>query len=293
MERVYLAALMVFLIFIATVIIVHLLRKKKEEKEIIENYEDYIGFVSRSSIVTKLRNNRFVRNIGAINNESKSKWETLFNNAKNPWGITPAIFQFIRITCLFSGAILAIVFYSIFENKMMSLIGLFIAIVGWWYPMYYYKAIGKEREVEWDKVYEFVWLIKNTAMLYDGRKVCLEVKNYIEAHYPHYKEIISGFDDFYTYWEEGIVPDFIKKYYNFAIPKEVYNILLQMSITGEFPEISLNNLRVFTLNKHDGKVQKILSGVSSKATLSSLPFLMVSVVVAIMVPMLANFIKLM
>ena len=76
--------------------------------------------------------------------------------------------------------------------------------------MYYYKAIGKEREVEWDKVYEFVWLIKNTAMLYDGRKVCLEVKNYIEAHYPHYKEIISGFDDFYTYWEEGIVPDFIR-----------------------------------------------------------------------------------
>ena len=58
-----------------------------------------------------------------------------------------------------------------------------------------------------------------------------------------------------------------------------------MNKTGDFPEDSLNALRGFIINAQDLTVEKTLSGVSGKATIFSLPFMMLSVIVALLVPM--------
>ena len=33
--------------------------------------------------------------------------------------------------------------------------------------MYYYKEIGEERELEFNKIYEFIWVFKNNLSLYE------------------------------------------------------------------------------------------------------------------------------
>ena len=285
------------LFFVQLFFIVGYLNKKKRIKEVtedikksknifIDNYQD--EFVSKSDLVRRMRTNKLIMALGKPGGENTSKWQKLFNNAKNPWGLTPTLFRAIRLGSIIIGLLISLLFYILMEGKQFVILGLIISGIGWWYPMYYYKEIAKERENEWDKMYEFIWVIKHSAWLYDAKKVCLETKKYIENHYPQYKELISGFNDFYNHWDErsNELPEFILKYYNFPVPKEIYNILFQMQQTGNPPDQSLDNLRVFTLNRHKAKIQKCLSLVASKATIASLPFLMISIIIALLIPMI-------
>ena len=266
---------------------------RKSDNIFVDEYYD--SFVSDSDFIKKMRKNRLILALGKGPKENEEKWNTLFNNAKNPWGITPTIFRAIRIGVFLTGLFLALMLYLMMDKNYYALFGLFISFLGWWYPMYYYKAIAEERETEWDKMYEFMWVVKHSAQLYDAKKVCLETMRYIQDHYPKYKELITGFKDFYNNWEEDAkeLPEFILKYYNFPIPKEIYTILFEMQASGISPDQSLDNLRVFALNKHNGKIQKFLSTVPSKATIFSLPFLMISVIIALLVPMIMSLIKIM
>lgn len=296
-----------FLILVTTLLIIFAMgiisrmikdRRKIKEGDVIESnptqFDNYSAFRSNSKLVTSFNKNKLINRFGRTNNEeADSALVKIFNDAKNPWGITPTIFRGIRLLILVVGFSIASSSYVLFGTQKLSLYILIITGIAWWYPMYYYKAIGQERNDEWDKVYEFIWIIKNTSLLYDAKKVCLETRDYIRDHYPHQKEIIDGFNDFYEHWNEEEIPEYILKHYNFPIPKEIYTILFQMAVTGTSPEQNLNNLREFSINKHNGRIQKVLSGVPSKATLGTLPFLMLSVVLALLVPMVTGLMKLM
>lgn len=59
--------------------------------------------------------------------------------------------------------------------------------------------------------------------------------------------------------------------------------------TGMPADDQLDQLRKFTLNAQDKAVVKILSGTESTATLFSLPFLMIGIIIAMLVPMLVQF----
>lgn len=293
------------LILIQIFVVVGFLKKKKrisqaaesirKSKDIfIDDYQD--EFLSKSKLVSDMRKNKLIIALSKGGGGGNQKrWNELFNNAKNPWGITPSIFKAIRFSVVLAGLFIALMLFLLVEKSYYSILGIMISFLGWWYPMYFYKETANEREEEWDKMYEFIWVIKHTVLLYDARKVCLETKKYIESHYPKYTELITGFGDFYANWDDNAkeIPEYILKYYNFPVPKEIYNILFQMAQTGNQPEQSLNNLRVFVLNKHSGKVQKYLSTVPSKATISSLPFLMISVIIALLVPMIMTLIQIM
>lgn len=285
-------SLVVVLVLVMMGIATSLLKRKQEDSTLREDEVDqYSAFVSRSRLVTNLNRNRLINRLG----KSKRDGDLIdvFNKSKNPWGITPTIFRAMRTGTIIASLALAAFFFVFLGANKVALFVLIVGVVLWWYPLYYYKAIGKEREQEWDKIYEFIWVLKNSSMLYDAKKVCLETRDYIQEHYPHQKEIIEGFIDFHIHWEDDEIPEYILKYYNFPIPKELYTILYNMNISGQPPNQNLDNLRSFALNKHNKLIQKTLSQVPTKATIGTLPFLMFSVVIALLIPMMYTFLKLM
>lgn len=245
----------------------------KHEKEVKKKYK---------GVINKLNHNKFIE--GLETKIDDTELDLIFNKAKNPWHMSKATFQFIR----YGGGLLLLLLSVILFVTLGVEYGLFaaaLAFICWYYPLYYYKAVGDEREAEWNKFYEYIWVIKHNAMLYDTQKVFMNVRNYVQEHAPHNKEIIQGFSDFYEHWDPDVVPEYITKYYNMPIPKEIYQILFNMNQTGIFPEDNLNSLRQFIINSQDLCVEKTLSSVAGKATIFSLPFLMLSVIVSLMVPL--------
>ena len=242
------------------------------------------------NIIDTMNHRDWVQNFGKM--IPSDGLQKIFNRAKNPWHMNIPTFQCIR----YGGLIVGIVGGAITLPTLPWQIGAMFLLCGglaWYYPMYYYKAIGNEREAEWNKMYEFIWVIKHNIMLYDPAKAYMNVKIYIEQHAPHDKELIQGFEDFYVYWNEDGIDPYIEQYYPFSIPREITQILFNMTKTGEFPEEQLNSLRQFIINTQDLSVEKILSGVSSKATIFSLPFLMITVIVCLMVPLLLQIVSFM
>lgn len=273
-----LLALSAFLIMLMMILGFQLMkmREMKKEAEERKNKKKYRGMIN------KLNHSDMV--IGFGNIFQTENLEMIFNRSKNPWGMTIATFQFIRyFGCLAMAIVAGLLFVSVGTQPGMLAGG--CAFLFFWYPMYYYKAIGNERETEWNKMYEFIWVIKHNMMLYDPAKTYINVRQYIVEHAPHNQELIQGFDDFYHYWNPDEIDPYISRYYPFSIPREITQILFNTHVTGVFPEESLNSLRQFIINSQDEAVEKTLSGVSGKATMYSLPFMMVTVIIALMVPL--------
>lgn len=241
------------------------------------------------NIITDFNNSETIKNFGSKMPGKEKELQKIFYRSKNPWDMTIPTFQAIRFGGFAICFILGLIFIGIIWQVGAIFIGCAILFI--WYPMYYYKAIGDEREAEWSKFYEFVWVLQNNLTLYDPAKAYINTKMYIESHTPHNKEIIQGFDDFYKYWGPNQIDPYISNYYNFSITREITQIVFNMHQTGDFPEDSLHNLRQFIIQQQDLTVKKVISGVAGKATMFSLPFLMVSVILALMVPLLLQLIE--
>lgn len=269
-----LAAIAIFLITITIASIIRMKIDKDNEKD-------------EESIMSKLNKNVAVRNLGE--KMTTSNLEKIFDRAKNPWNMSTSTFQFIRFGGFLVFFIISITIFISGSNKEWGVFMLGIAVLFFWYPMYYYKAIGEEREVEWNKMYEFIWVLKNNLSMYDPKKSFIETKMYIEKHAPKNKEIIQGFSDFYEYYSDENISEKIKKDYPFAIPKEINQIVFNMSKTGEYPEDSLNSLRKSIINLKGLAVENTLSKVAPSATMYALPFLMASAILSLMVPLLIQF----
>jgi len=271
------AGLLVFIITFSAIRILIDAKYKNEKKKQKKKVQGFIPNLNHNDVVAT-----FGKTF------ANKKLENIFNRAKNPWGMTYATFQAIRFGGLFICAIVGLVF--VFSNWKIALFIFGIGVLCFWYPMYYYKAIGDEREAEWSKMYGYVWVVKHNIMLYDPKKAYMNVKIYIENNAPHNKELITGFNDFFKYWNEDQIDPYIERYYPFNVTRELVQIIFNMHKTGEFPEDSLNSLRTFIINRQDLVVEKQLSGVAGKATIFSLPFLMVSVILALLVPLISQII---
>lgn len=271
-----------FLIFTMILCILKMIRSKNKENQKRK-------VIRTGNLIYDLNHNEAIANFGKSMPGKESELRKIFYRAKNPWNMTIATFQFIRFFGLIVFGIAALIFIGIFYQVGLLFAG--CAILCFWYPMYYYKALGDEREAEWSKFYEFVWVLQNNLTLYDPAKAYINTKLYIESHAPHDKEIIQGFQDFYDHWNPNAIDDYITKYYDFSITREITQIVFNMHQTGDFPEDSLHNLRKFIIQQQDLTVKKIISGVAGQATLFSLPFLMISVILALMVPMLMQLIN--
>lgn len=266
------AALLIFIITLCLYKIFKDSKNKNNDKNKNENKD----------ILYSILNNEKINNLGKL--LYNQNLEEIFRKSKNPWDISIELFQIIRYGGFLVFFIIGIILLALKKSSWIYL--MLIAFLFVYYPLYYYKGIAKEREDEWYKMYEFIWVIKHNLMLYDPAKAYLNTKLYIEEHAPHNKELIQGFDDFYKYWNINGIDPYIDYNYPFPITREITQIIFNTAKTGNFPEESLNSLRYFIINQQDLSVEKCLSKVSTQATLSSLPFLMISVIIALMIPLI-------
>lgn len=287
MREILLLLFVVFLGIIASALaILKMYQNKGEQSRIEQQHQERL---KKLGFMGKLNENQLIGKLGkSLPNDGLEK---IFYRSKNPWGLTIETFQFIRFIGAFVLIVAGLSAWNLSEYAGMALV--LSGVLCWWYPKYYYTAIGNEREIEWNKLYEFIWVIKHNSSLYGPKRTFLEMKLYLEKHAAQNKEMIQGFSDFYDYWDDDEIPEFITLYYSFSIPRELYQIIFNSNRTGVQGEDSLNALRKFIINAQDLQVNRTLSGVSGKATIFSLPFLMVSVILGLMVPLIMQIVGMM
>lgn len=229
-----------------------------------------------------------------INSQSPDKkTQMMFDRAKNPWNLTIQKFKAIRAVGSVVGMILLVIGFFTFGAPYGLLPGGLTLLLAWWYPSYYYKAIGEEREAEWNKMYQFIWILKNNLTLYDPKQAFQNTHDYIAENFPNDKELIQGFQDFADYYSTDGIHPYVKQFYPFSTSKEIVQIAFNSQNTGTSPDQQLDQLRDSTLNQQDKYVIKTLATVSSQATIASLPFMLISMILALMVPMIMQFVKFM
>lgn len=275
----------IFLLFAIAMFCAYAMYKQRRK----EKYEEYVEEELAKNPLNFANYKGFMDAIGR--RMPSSQIEVLFNRSKNPWNMKIETFQAIRVIGAVVGVVLLIICSAFWKFPYGQLPGLLVGGLAWFYPTYYYKAIGNEREEEFNKIYEFIWVLKNNLSLYDPEQALLNSKAYIEEHAPQNKYMIEFFDDYYNHWSTERIDPYITKYYPFSIPKEVAHIVFNSYSTGISANPQLDQLRVFSVNAQDKAVIEILSKVPSQATMYSLPAMMIGVIIAMLVPMLMQFLQ--
>lgn len=251
-------------------------------------YNIWIMFAHKE--IAKINTKDFTKNL-VPHMSSDRKTEKLFDRAKNPWNMSIQKFKQIRFIGLAIGIPVLAVGYILLGIPYGILPGILVIGFAWVYPSYFYKATGDERELEWNKMYAFIWKLKNDLKLYDPKQAFINIRVYLELNFPEDKELIQGFKDFADHWREDEIDEYLKKYYPFSVPKEIIQIAFNSQQTGTSPVNQLDQLRQFTKNQQDKAVIKILANTTSMATASSLPFMLISIIVALAIPMVMQFMK--
>lgn len=256
---------------------------KKEKEKIPRNSDGIIDGLNQSAFVQDF-GKKFV-------GDGAKDLEVLIRKSKNPWGLTPFTFQAIRFG---GGGILALagIFFCVAVDWSIALFFLAFAALAFILPKQVYTNAANEREGQWNQLYQYIWVIKHNLSYYDPKKVFYETERYIDSHSKTTPELVQGFHDFATHWNGSYADDYIvENYFDFAIPKELYSIILNSQTVGEFPGKELDSLRKVILEKMNFYVQDTLSTVGMKATMYSAPFLMGSVGLVVLVPVIISLIS--
>lgn len=245
--------------------------------------------VDVSEITTKINDNKTIQNLGSkINNATDL--ERLFRKAKNPWNLTPASFNFIRFGGLIFGLVLGLIFIPI--AYVISIIAFLFAVLCYFVPKQKYESIAKNREAQWNQLYQFIWVIQHNLTYYDAKKTWLQTSSYIEEHSDSLQELVQGFRDFGDTWTGREIPEQIQyDYGEFDIPSQLYSIVLNAQETGEYPENELNGLRQIIVQRMDFTIKEALALVETKATLISSPFLIITLLLVVLVPVGLNLLE--
>ena len=262
---------------------------KKSKKDAPKEGTYQYKFLSKDGMVERLNNSSAARSLTDMLGNSK-ELESLFRRSKNPWNLTPTSYNAIRY--LISGIALFLGIASLAIDWTISLIFAALAFMCFVFPKQKYEDAAKEREGQWNQLYQFVWVIKHNLNYYDPKKTWLETERYIKDHTDNLTELEDGFSDFAKHWNGRDIDDYLKATYcDFTIPKQLLDIVLTSQLTGEYPDNELTSLREIILEKMNFHVQEVLSTVGMKATLYSSPFLLMSVGLVVLVPVILQLIE--
>jgi hypothetical protein len=261
-------------------------KPKQKGKSLFKTAKGKAKIPTNEEIFNALNTSTFVESFA--NKFPKNKeLSVLFRKSKNPWGLTESSFVFIRYGGLAGGLILAFLSFIITKLPELAILFAAIGVILFVVPESKYKNAAKDRERQWSQLYQFIWVIKHNATFYDPKKVWIETESYIKNHTKNLPELEEGFHDFAEHWNGQYMDEYIQRTYgDFDIPKELFNIMLQSQQTGEFPESELNSLRTIIVNKMNFMVQDTLSTVGTKATMCSTPFLLATVAIVVIVPVI-------
>lgn len=264
-----------FIILLIGSLIKALIVLKVDHKDINkENLEDYVEQLELIKIFQQL--------------EERDR-ETLFRVSRNPFNFTPVTWVLVKYFLSVFFVLLAFLTYGVFEEILVSGVCIVAAAFAFFYPTSHYKNIIKDRERSWNKMYSHVWRLSNMLDDYDPKKTCINMRDYFEKIGED--ELALGFEAFYEMWPENQdeIPNTLEefnRYFPFEVPKDLYYVLLECWRNNATANDRLEAFRKNCELRYEKFSNELLSKVPSKATMLSLPFLMISVMAAILFPAL-------
>ena len=164
-------------------------------------------------------------------------------------------------------------------NMIFALLPIMFIGLGAWYMPQYCKGIVNERELEWYKAFNLYQEIALEA----ETDVMSSVFFRLEAHIKH-KEVREGIRTILEDISSG--GDRTARDYPFPIVQKLQQILKNLENGDSAAITALNEFYRETYRDYKFKINKILAQTANKAILATLPFLLVSLVVALLVPMI-------
>ena len=235
-----------------------------------------------------ISNNNVINNIGS--RLSTKDQNILFRKSGNPWGISYEAWLGIRYGGLALGLLLGLVFLF-----LLPIVGIAFFIIGagcFIIPKSEYEKVIKEREIDYAKMYEVLWVLANNLSFSEAATACRETKSYLEDHPNTGKYLVELFDDLAENFSGEEISPFIKeKYGDYPVPIELAEILITSYQTGTYPKPELNALQEMLENDMDTKVNSVLTQVASKATFISTPAMLLALFVVAIFPMLFNILQ--
>lgn len=266
-------ALMIFILF--SLIKVRLsMPKDGEEVEITkENYKENLD---------ELKMLKAIEDFDKNNN-----LDHLFKISRNPWNFNKLTWNLVRYVVPLVCVIACVFIYVISSDLFFSVIPMIGAFAAFFVPTSHYKGLVKNRERAWNKIVSHLWRVSNSLETNDPKKVCVEMKDYFTK--VGEVELASGFEAFYECWPETFdgtneAMQKFEEYFPFEIPKNLYYILLECWRNSAPANERLNNFAKTCEMKYNQYSNELLAAVPSKATMYSLPFLLISVMAAVLFP---------
>lgn len=249
------------------------------------------GTLSEPDIETKLEQVRFLKIFNKFNNEGL---DYLLRVSKNPYHFTPTVFLGIKYVCSILCVIVGLMVYAATNDGLY--LGFFVlsGFLCFWYPTYYYQDLIRQRERSWNKIYSYIWRVDNDLETNDPKKMCIDMRDYLLDLGEI--EMSQGFNYFYECWPETpersnqSIEEFAKMF-PFQLPKDLYFVILETWKNSTSASQRLENYRRTAILKYEKFSNNILAKVPSTATIYSLPFLLISVMVAILFPAVLDIMK--
>ena len=247
--------------------------------------------VSRENLEDYIEQLEVIKTLSAL---ERQDLDSLFRVSRNPWNFNKTTWILLKYVASICLLIMAILSYGVFKDILITGVLGLATFFAYWYPTSHYKNVIVERERSWNKMYSHVWRISNLLDDYDPKKVCVEMKDYFEKIGE--SELALGFSAFYDMWPDDFnsIPEALEefeKYFPFDIPKDLFFVLLECWRNSSPANERLDNFRKNCELRYEKFSNEVLSKVPSKATMLSLPFLMISVMAAILFPALLNILK--
>lgn len=247
------------------------------------------GKMTKENFEEQLEDIQIIRKMEEL--EKKSDLDRLFRLSRNPWGFSKATWCLLKYGGLAVAIVVAICVYMLTQDITYSIIAVIFGFFAYAYPTSHYKGLIEDRERAWNKIQSHIWRVSNSLDTNDSKKVCVEMKDYFTKIGE--VELAAGFEAFYELWPDSFeeIPIAQKKfedYFPFEIPKSLYFILLECWRNASPAGERLENFKKTCKMKYDAFSNELLSNVPTKATTYSLPFLLLSVLVAIGVPAVLN-----
>lgn len=281
----YILAVGLLILTIVSLIYVYRLFKR------IPKVKNPDGTISEPDLETKLEQVRFLKIFNKFNNEGL---DYLLRVSRNPYHFTPTTFILIKYPCAILCVILALIVYACTTDPLYTGFLVLAGVLCFWYPTYYYKDLIKQRERSWNKIYSYIWRIDNDLETNDPKKMCIDMRDYLLDLGEI--EMSQGFNYFYECWPENperanqAIEEFAKEF-PFQLPKDLFFVILETWKNATSASQRLENYRRTAILKYEKFSNNILSKVPSTATMYSLPFLLISVMIAILLPAVLDIMK--
>ena len=239
--------------------------------------------LTKEEMQVKVEQLKIVQKVASL---TETKVEKLVRLSGNPMKLSPAIFAAVSYILPVILLFVAFLFY-IANQASMTYFMVMVAVICFWYPTYHYKEQVRMREQAWFKIQQHIFKIEEELASNGYKKSLLNVAIYLKS--VGETELAAGLEHMVELWPKSdeetqkAITEF-EYQYPFDIPRDLFVLLINAEDSGISAASRLEAFKRTVVMKYQKFADEVLSKIPATATCLSLPFLMISVVVAMLVP---------